>query len=480
MLPSFIHPRSFVLLFALIFQVGYAANLEISQSLVYEESGTDNYAVFNVKWDHAWSNDRNHDAVWLFFKFNTGAWASTPAKVMTEKHTVVAVHQGPKDGLKFEVPEDQMGVFLYPNKKYRGNIEVTVKVYLERESYSNKVKAWEGGFQAYGIETVYIPEGGFWIGDPGASAHARGAVYQSDADGKADGPYYIGKEDMTVEVGPEKGKLYYEAPSGYEGDQKGVLPDSFPKGVQSFYIMKYEVSQGEYATFLNSLNAAQCQERVILGTKDYVKHGGTISFVDGIYVAAAPRAACNYMSWDDAMAYADWSGLRPMTELEFAKAARGTDKPVENQYPWGYDDKAMVQRRSNDQLELVMLNGWDESKLSDANRAYFGASHYWVMDLSGSMWERVISIGHEKGRAFKGSHGDGKVDNYGAATNADWPAGIAEPGGYGFRGGGFYGYGRAYHDFNPYSPVAYRKFGGWSGGARSVAYGTRFVRTSGK
>ncbi len=43
-------------------------------------------------------------------------------------------------------------------------------------------------------------------------------------------------------------------------------------------------------------------------------------------------------------------------------------------------------------------------------------------------------------------------------------------------GGGFYSYDRAYSEFNPHSPVAYRRFGAWVGGNRPMAYGSSFVR----
>lgn len=91
---------------------------------------------------------------------------------------------------------------------------------------------------------------------------------------------------------------------------------------------------------------------------------------------------------------------------------------------------------------LSCLNGWSEEQLSDDTKAYFGASYYWVMDLAGSTWERVITIGHPKGRSFVGSHGAGRITYYGFATNEDWPQGITETGGFGFRGGGYYTFGQ--------------------------------------
>ena len=37
---------------------------------------------------------------------------------------------------------------------------------------------------------------------------------------------------------------------------------------------------------------------------------------DGLYIPL-------HISWSDMSAYLDWSGLRPMTELEYEKACRG-------------------------------------------------------------------------------------------------------------------------------------------------------------
>jgi hypothetical protein len=123
-----------------------------------------------------------------------------------------------------------------------------------------------------------------------------------------------------------------------------------------------------------------------------------------------------------------------------------------------------------------------ESRLTDATRDQLGASYYWVMDLAGSVWERVVSAGHPRGRAFRGTHGDGQLSGYGIASNADWPSGDHDGGGYGYRGGGYYERAveqrQSDREFNPYSPVAWRSFGAWGGGPRSVAYGFRAVRTA--
>ncbi|MCC6462338.1 MAG: SUMF1/EgtB/PvdO family nonheme iron enzyme, partial [Saprospiraceae bacterium] len=252
----------------------------------------------------------------------------------------------------------------------------------------------------------------------------------------------------------------------------------FPKGYRGFYVMKYEISQGAYAGFLNALSREQSQMRANFGGKGYAKYRGTIRQGEEGYVADSPERPCNFLSWDDAMAFADWCALSPMTELEYEKACRGGRLPAPRDFPWGSVDKFQVERRVDADGDLVHLGGMPESDLSAATLAEFGASHYWVFDLSGSLWERCITVGDSVGRAFAGTHGDGVLSWYGFANNQDWPSGISATKGFGFRGGGFYHPNRGYGDFNPFSPVSYRPFGAWSGGNRSEAYGSRLVRRS--
>lgn len=453
-----------------------ASNLQLSKPIFYKEGGQA-FALVNISWENAWHNQRNHDAVWIFFKFLRGDSEAVHVKLLENGHQIVSIHKGQDLQLDLKTPSDRAGVFLYPSTAYRGTINATLKILLDQESFK-RVKLREADFSSYGLEMVQIPEGSFTLGEPDTAViRWYGNLYQSDAKGRYKGLYTITEEKQEIQVAPTEGALYYQASSSYNGDQTGIIPTTFPKGVAPFYIMKYEPTQGQYADFLNSLSVNQSQNRANFGGKNYYKLRGSIYYKDGQYKAKLPSTPCNHMSWDDAMAYADWAGLRPMTEFEFTKAARGPAIPQKREFPWGSNSKEQIQRVVSENSTLTMLNGWEESKLSDENKAVFGASYYWVMDLAGSLWERVITIGHPKGRAFTGTHGDGKLTNYGFATNKDWPKGIEETGGFGFRGGGFYGHGRDYHEFNPYSPISYRPYGGWSGGNRTEAYGTRFVRS---
>lgn len=457
-----------------------ATNLQISDPILYfdnEQAPKALFAQLTVSWENAWHNARNHDAIWLCFKFirnDDNGYAH--AAVKRTGHEIIQAYGAQQPELAFKAPADQTGLFLYPNTSYRGPIRVKIKIELDLEKLG-RFRPQAGKLQAYGLEMVYIPEGPFTLGDPGDRALDFSAFFRSDAAGKPDGLYTVVAEDKIIQIGAEAGHLYYFSQNQYRGDQKGVLGINYPKGFRSFYIMKYEPTQGLYADFLNSLGDTQSQLRANFAGKGYYQKRGSIRISDNKYIADHPHRPNNFMGWDDAAALADWLALRPMTELEFTKACRGPEKPEAVQYPWGTSSKSKLERLVNEEGNLVLANGWEESELDDDNRAFFGASHYWVMDLAGSLWERVITVGDSIGRAFTGSHGDGQISYYGFATNEDWPKGDAEIGGFGYRGGGFYTSGRPYAEFNPYSPIAYRPYGAWAGGDRTEAYGARFVRT---
>ena len=453
-----------------------ASDLKLSNPILFVEDNT-HYAVFNLEWNNAWHSNKNHDGVWLFFKSlpREGQRVYKHINVSNQEHSVISNFKEDNLLLGFKTPKDGVGLFVYPKSNFRGNVHVSIKIVLDSRSFEG-INTRNSALKVYGIEMVNIPEGKFKVGSPDKTAISFGGLYKPDKNGGLQNLIAINSEEQKLKVSIN-GDIYYQAPEGYEGDQTGTIPSSFPKGVNSFYIMKYEPTEGQYIDFLNSLTPNQKTNRLIFKVENYYNQGGAIIEKNGEFSTPFPNKPCQFMSWDDAMAYADWAGLRPMTEFEYVKAARGTVTPIRSDFPWGTDSKDIIQRRHNNNWELTMINGWDESNLEDTTKAYFGASYYWVMDLSGSMWERVITIGHPNGRKFVGLHGDGILSDNGNATTQNWPTGQENSGGIGFRGGGFYGYDREYHNYNPYSPIAFRPYGGWHGGMRSIAYGTRFVRT---
>ena len=429
--------------------------------------------ICDISWENSWHHDKNHDAVWIFIKFS-GPWNSH-AKLMQSGHRVLQNRSGDVSTPSIEVSKDGLGFFIYPKNHYRGKVDYKLQILLDTAGIKingNRLK----GLSVHGIEMVYIPEGPFTIGSPDEAAISRAAFYKSDEAGKPNGLLKI-QSEKAIPVGARHNALYYWSKNPlYNGDQLGPIPASFPKGYEAFYLMKYELTQGQYAAFLNQIPTGWTYQLSPIGGKDYYKKRGGIHLIEGKYVADNPHRPMNFISFTDGLAYTDWAALRPITELEYEKAARGPSEPIPAEFVWGTNTYEELERYVGADAEISLTNGYQESDLQDDTRAILGASYYWVMDLSGSLWEKVITVGNPIGRSFSGSHGDGKLA-FGAATNEDWPKSDDEVGGFGYRGGGYYEIGTAYSDFNPHSPIGYRFYGAWSGGPRSIAYGYRAGRS---
>jgi len=434
-----------------------------------------NEVTFNLSWKNGWKNDRNHDAAWVFLKVKS-ADSYQHVKLSNKGHTVRSQNNSPQS--RAVVPSDHVGSFIEPTSQYRGNIHLNVTLKLDMGSLGG-INA-NASIEVFALEMVYIPEGGFTLGDPDPLALTFASFYKSDDQGNPNGLFKIDSEDQVIEVGPTAGNLYHKSgrQPQYTGDRTGTVPSTFPKGVQPYYMMKYETSQGFYTSFLNSLPSDLAKSLSPHKTEKYYEGRGSIQLVSGTYKTENPDRPCNYITWDDGAALADWAGLRPMTELEFTKAARGTETPLAHEFPWGTDNTTGLARFVDLDDNLKLRDGKKEGGLTNDTRHVYGASYYWVMDLAGSLWEKCVTIGHPIGRNFKGTHGDGIISDNGRATNEDWPKGIAEEGGYGYRGGGYYQHDMKFGDFNPHSPIAYRPYGSWAGGKRSIAYSQRYVRTA--
>lgn len=432
-------------------------------------------------------------------------------------------------GYEIIVPEDKTGFFfrLGPARSASSAQTVTTSNYTDgavRFTWDyGAAMDWQGfstfdasrvKFRLYAIEMVYIPESSFIAGD--ATSSAAGATYgfQYGTASTASPPTFLKFSGwpITTEnlfntayvgagVGPGTGPYYYYTTTGASGETAtggiSTVPSEYPKGYKAFYLMKDEISQGQYRDFLNTLQSAEyffrcAGAQTAATTGKFCDSAGTstttlyrqgVRYISSTASTAAGSAfacamssangvngsddgewvAMNDLSWMDLAAYLDWAGLRPITELEFEKAARGPLAPTPNDYPWGTTENpspTSTYTALNSSAETgdgrraeydgsagtwpIRVGSFAISASAPVERGLAGAGYYGNLDLAGNVWEMTVNVGTLKGLGFQGSHGDGSLsmDGRGAADNNDWPGfavgvgvGGLPSGGVGMRGG---------------------------------------------
>lgn len=314
--------------------------------------------------------------------------------------------------------------------------------------------------QVFAIEMVHVPGGvNFNVGGGGgSSAFTSTTINTATAN--------------TLPIGT--GSLGGQA-GGYPTGQTAPVAN-WPNGYNAFYCMKYEMSQGQYRDFLNSLTYNQQATRTAVAPNSVAGTGALQNFfrngldiqtpgnattrVPAVYgcnlngnttyneAADGEWIACIYISWMDGCAYMDWAGLRPMTEMEFEKACRGNLPAVSGEYAWGTATvhatsyAALTNSGAANELPnspsttngnasygtTTNIPGVFQSPLrvgifatGSSNRVTSGAAYYGIMEMSGNAFESVVGISTTQGRAFTGAHGDGALSNAGNATTANWP-----------------------------------------------------------
>lgn len=423
-------------------------NLIISNPSLQGQNKSLHYVLikFDVGWNNSWrltSGPSNWDAAWIFVKYRLQGQT-------TWQHATLNYVDGTGSGDGHSEPagsdinssEDNgiggsYGVFIHAsgalsqsNVNYT-NVRLRWNYGVDGVADSNKVEIC-----VFGIEMVYVPQGSFYAGSGGSES---GNIYTSPS---STDPFLIDNEN-AIPVGNGTGEFYYTSC----GDNLGPIPSSFPKGYNAFYCMKYEITQAQYTAFLNKLTATQATARIPGFSTSRFSITGSL----GGFSTSLPYVACNFLQWADVAAYLDWSGLRPMTELEFEKACRGTASPVANEFAWGSTIATAAVGISNSGLS----NETSSNASANANynntsgvggpmragcfgqgintRTATGSGYYGIMELSGNLFERTVTVGNPQGRDFTGLHGDGNLDVFGDADVTHWPGTSAL--GMGFRGG---------------------------------------------
>ena len=458
----------------------YANNLTITNvSLTKPDSANSTITVqFDISWDNSWRNYINYDAVWVFVKYSCDSGQTWQhATLKSGGVNPNGFSQGTGTNIDLVVPEDKKGCFIYRSSIGAGRVEVR-GIQLLWDWEADKLEANDTVVvKVFGIEMVYIPPQAFYIGDGDGTNESTNAFHLGTGSSSVRITDKLVK-DVRVEENIYDDSQLEDVGIGIDGDEgidvdnDGIVDNkNFPTGYLGFYCMKYEITEGQWVDFFNTLTPAQKINRDITGpdgkNSDDVVNRNTISWSTGEATTLRPDRALNYISWMDLCAFADWAALRPMTELEFEKIARGPNEPIVGEYAWGDTTiiPAKVISGVEDGRETItnvganscyndeIFSGGDGGKgplrvgifaTARSNRITAGAGYYGVMELSGNVEERCVTVGNTTGRNFQGTHGDGMlslaVGYEGNATNPDWPGyqegkGVCGATGSGFRGG---------------------------------------------
>jgi formylglycine-generating enzyme required for sulfatase activity len=146
----------------------------------------------------------------------------------------------------------------------------------------------------------------------------------------------------------------------------------------AFWIDRYEVTNAQYAEFLNATEGYQgrCGGHICADTKAE-NPDSRLLYEGGRYVAE--RGYEDHplieVSWYGAKAYCEHHGKRLPSEAEWEKAARGTEGTA---YPWG------------EEFDPQKLNSDDRVGDTTPVGSYpQGASPYGACDMAGNVWEWV-------------------------------------------------------------------------------------------
>jgi formylglycine-generating enzyme required for sulfatase activity len=472
-----------ILLSLALFQIAQGNNVAISNVAINADD-----ISFDLSWDNSWRDAVNHDAIWIFIKFRqpNGDWMH--ATLNGTGHSIPL-------GAEIDQPADHKGVFIAREGNGSGTNTFTGISLSWNHAADGIQNTANIQVKVIGIEMVYVPSGDFFLGD----GQSTGSFTQQGVSK----PVRISNQSTVVRAGsggddPQL-KQYGILVNGVQGiDKDGISAvdnTAYPTGYNAFYVMKYEMSQEQYKDFLVTINPFHAYSRYPSMGPSY-----PISGVHPNLTAAQPERAMYFLSWSDALAYADWAGLRPMTELEYEKSARGPLMAISGEYAWGnttiHSSPYVLQNagQSNEGitnpgsatgnalynltssgLNAPLRCGIFASSAVNASRVETGASYFGVMELSGNVFEHCVTLGNISGRNFSGAHGDGSLNVDGNADVTGWPGyvngAVTTASGAGFRGG-------AWNYFRESLLVSSRYYAASSDNNRNSSYGFRAARSA--
>lgn len=365
--------KRIILLFLLVNVVciSYANNISIQKVVITDTNKTAKTAAirFNISWDNSWRDEVNWDAAWIFVKFRRPQDSVWRYRHMTLSQTGNSTGSG-STTMKFAIPDDRKGAFYYRSGVGAGNVKMdSVKLFWNYAADSvTVIDSVE--VKVFATEMVYVPQGNFALGDGNGSQKTYNSFQIKSAPNNF--VTITDKWSPLVNImvnindnGIDDATLHKDGIriSGLGGldinnDKVADFPD-FPTGYRSFYCMKYPVTQGQYADMLNTLSLRdstfpwmQYYDTTRLKKvnpkykqalqnldpfyssipNDMQRHTILLDSNEAKYFVSRPDRAFGRGQTNYYEAYSDWAAMRPMTEMEYEKAARGPLPPMYKVY----------------------------------------------------------------------------------------------------------------------------------------------------
>lgn len=430
-----------------------ANNVQISNVTIINSGPGQIQVQFDLSWDNSWRTNvgpANYDGVWVFFKYKTATGNWTHMNLTGNNNVIPS---------GFDVFQNsgvnKTGAMIYRDASNAGGGSVSA---TGVKLGAINALPYDISVRGFALEMVYVPAPTSrpFFGDGDGTTESTNAFHYTDNYATTSSVVPM----LSDGAGTDDGEMFNDGIYVYSNDTiqltnpLGTL-DPFPT-MKALWCMKYEISQAGYRDFLNTLDSDQQAARTFnppgsaIGTGAMTTSGTGRNFLEiatpatsttpavygcdasgnNVYNEASDGEwiACGFLLYQDVAAYLDWSGLAPMSELQFERICRGhssagAQPAILGEYAWGTNTIASSSYTlsSSGTASEVISNA--SSSLGNAayasttastgpyrtgifatstsNRITSGASYFGVMDMTGNLDEYVITLGCLAGRSCR-------------------------------------------------------------------------------
>lgn len=449
--------------FSIIYFGTRAHGVDISNVSV---SGSD--ITFDISWNNSWNSygnsgpganpnyPRNRSGVWVFIKVQNDVnneWHHQKISTTAADHSFAIG----SSSISFYPSSDGVGMMLHHGSFTTSNATFNTKVTFKMDA----VPVGNLNFKVFAIEMVSSSDGSFHMGDGGFNYGVTDKRFDTVT---------------VVSSNPSIPANALPTPGSPASATSPAICCNYPTGFYETNIMRYECSNEQFVEFLNTLTYDQ-QSKLVNVSPDAAANTRAFNFASannenrviriqtpGISNTQPAVFACNYdgnsmyneghdgqnqafglSSIRRTLAYLDWCGMRPMSELEYEKFCRGSkpdQTPVarnEYEFAWGTDSAIGFYLANNtfpgwatERYSGTLSGGGPVAALINTTipfatdegpmrvgqfagpatgRVAAGASYYGVMDLSGNVSELCYNALYKNTLAptIRTDYGDGEI-----------------------------------------------------------------------